>query len=278
MTGLFNGKVVAITGAARGQGRSHAVRFAEEGADVIVIDICDDIAGAPYGLATKEDLDETVAAASAHGTRVVSRVADVRDPAAIRAAIDESAADLGGLDIVSVNAGIAPAYAPVEHITDASWTEVIAVNLTGAFNTARAAVPHLRSRGGGSIVFTASVAGAQGMANLGGYVASKHGVVGLMKTMAMELGPENIRVNAVLPTSVATPMLQNQATYDLMRPDLERPQLDDIVDVLKTIQVLPIPYIEPDDVTNALMYLASDAARNVTGVALPVDGGALHKK
>ena len=274
---MFSGKIVAVTGAGRGQGRGHAVRFAEEGADVIVIDICQDIAGVPYGLATKDDLDETVELAKSHGTRVVGHVADVRDSAAVRAAIDESAAELGGLDIVSVNAGIAPRFLPTPDITDALWNDVIAVNLTGAFNTARAAVPHLRSRGGGSIIFTASVAGVQGMANLGAYVASKHGVVGLMKTMAIELGPENIRVNAVLPTSVPTPMLLNQATYNLMRPDLESPCLDDIVDVLTTIQVLPIPYVESEDVTNSLVFLASDAARNITGVALPVDGGALHK-
>jgi SDR family mycofactocin-dependent oxidoreductase len=276
MSELFRGKIVAITGAGRGQGRSHAVRFAEEGADVIVIDICDDIPGLQYGLATKRDLEETVQAASVHGTRVRSRVADVRDPTAISGAIDECAAELGGLDIVSVNAGIAPPFVPTSDIADELWRAVIAVNLTGAFNTARAAVPHLRARGGGSIIFTASVAGVQGMANLGAYVASKHGVVGLMKTMAMELGPENIRVNAVLPTSVATPMLLNSATYELMRPDLEAPQLDDVVDVLRTIQVLPIAYVDPEDVTNAVVFLASDAARCVTGVALPVDGGALH--
>lgn len=277
MSGLFAGKVVAVTGAARGQGRSHAVRFAEEGADVIVIDICDDIESLTYGLATKQDLEDTVEAASAHGTRVLSCVADVRDAEAIRSALDESAAALGGLDVVSVNAGIATAYQPVSDMSDATWIEAIAVNLTGAFYTARAAVPHLRARGGGSIIFTASVAGVQGMANLGGYVASKHGVVGLMKTMAIELGPENIRVNAVLPTSVATPMLLNQPTYELMRPDLDAPGLDDIVDVLTTIQLLPIPYVESSDVTNAVLFLASDAARSVTGVALPVDGGALHK-
>jgi len=276
MSGLFNGKVVAITGAARGQGRSHAVRFAEEGADIIAIDICQDIEGIPYGLATEEDLEETVRAASVHGTRVLSAVADVRDPAAIQEAIDQSAKALGALDIVSVNAGIAPAFVPASDIGDDLWNAVIAVNLTGAFYTARAAVPHLRSRGGGSIIFTASVAGVQGMANLGAYVASKHGVVGLMKTMAIELGAENIRVNAVLPTSVPTPMLLNDATYELMRPDLEAPKLEDILDVLKTIQVLPIPYVESQDVTNAIVFLASDAARTVTGVAFPVDGGALH--
>jgi (+)-trans-carveol dehydrogenase len=277
MSGRFSGKVVAITGAARGQGRSHALRFAEEGADVIAIDICEDIADVAYPMATKDDLDETVEAARAHGTRVLPYVADVRDSGAIRAALDEAANALGGVDVVCVNAGVAPPFLPVSDITDALWNEVIGVNLTGAFNTARAAVPHLRARGGGSIIFTASVAGVQGMANLGAYVASKHGVIGLMKTMAIELGPENIRVNAVLPTSVATPMLLNQATYDLMRPDLEAPQLADVVDVLQTIQVLPIPYVECSDVTNAVMFLASDAARSVTGVALPVDGGALHR-
>ena len=278
MSKLFSGSVVAVTGAARGQGRSHVLRFAAEGADVIAIDICRDIPGLSYRLATKEDLEETVEAALTHGTRVLGCRADVRCPAEIRAAIDESAAALGGLDVVSANAGIAPAFSPVEDITDASWNDVIAVNLTGAFNTARAAIPHLRSRGGGSIIFTSSVAGAHGMANLGGYVASKHGLLGLLKTMAIELGPDNIRVNAVLPTSVATPMLFNDATYELMRPDLENPQADDIVDVLQTIQVLPIAYVESSDITNAVIFLASDAARFVTGVALPVDGGALHKR
>ncbi len=278
MAGLFSGKVVAVTGAGRGQGRSHALRFAEEGADVIAIDICEDIADVAYPMATKDDLHETVEAARAHGTRVLPYVADVRDSGAIRAALHDAAGALGGVDVVCVNAGVAPPFVAVEDITDEAWKAVMDVNLTGAFYTARAAIPHIRRRGGGSILFTASVAGAHGMANLGGYVASKHGLLGLVKTMAMELGPDNIRVNAVLPTSVATPMTLNESTYRLMRPDLENPQLEDVVDVLHTIQVLPIPYVESIDISNALVFLASDAARYVTGVAFPVDGGALHKK
>lgn len=277
-TDRFSKKVALVTGAARGQGRSHAVRFAAEGADVVAIDICRQIDRAEYDLATEDDLTETVRLAEKFGTRVLPRIADVRDPAALGAAIDSAVDELGGLDVVSVNAGIVGPLLPVGDTADGAWADVIAVNLTGSFNTARAALPHLRRRGTGVIVFTSSVAGVQGVANLGPYVASKHGVLGLMRTMAVELGPENIRVNAVLPTSVPTPMLLNEPMYRLLRPDLESPGADDITDVLRTLQLLPVAWVETDDVTSAVLWLASDEARMITGVALPVDGGALLRR
>jgi (+)-trans-carveol dehydrogenase len=271
----FTGKNVVVTGAARGQGRNHVLRFAAEGASIVAIDVCAGIASAPYPLATVEEFADTVAAARAQGALVHDYRVDVRDRAQLRDALDDAASAVGGLDIVSVNAGIAGAYSTVADLSTEIWDDVIGVNLSGAFNTASAVIPHLRRRRGGSITFTASVAGLQGMANLGAYVASKHGVVGLMRTMAIELAGDNIRVNALMPTSVATPMLLNDATYRVMRPDLEDPRMDDIVDVLHTIQLLPVPYVEPDDVTEALLWISSDAARMITGVALPVDGGAL---
>ena len=273
--GRFIGSNVVITGAARGQGRNHAIRFAEEGANVVVLDICHDVASLMYPLATPDDLAETVTLARKHGTEVRDAIVDVRDAVTLREVLVDAAAALGGFDIVSINAGISGAYAAVEDISDEAWNDVLGINLTGAFNTARAVVPHIRVRGGGSITFTASVAGLQGMANLGAYVASKHGVVGLMRTMAIELGPENIRVNALMPTSVPTPMLLNEPTYRLMRPDLDEPKPADILDVLQTLQLLPVPYVDTADVTEALLWLSSSDARMITGVALPVDGGAL---
>jgi (+)-trans-carveol dehydrogenase len=274
-TTRFTGKNVVVTGAARGQGRNHVVRFAAEGANIVAVDMCADVASISYPLATADEFADTVATARDHGVKVHDYVVDVRDGARLREVLDDAAAALGGFDVVSVNAGIASAYATVEDTSAEAWDDVIGVNLSGAFNTARAVIPHVRRRGGGSITFTASVAGLQGMANLGGYVASKHGVVGLMRTMAIELAADNIRVNALMPTSVATPMLMNDPTYRLMRPDLDDPQLGDVIDVLRTIQLLPVPYVEIDDVTEALLWLSSDAARMITGVALPVDGGAL---
>jgi (+)-trans-carveol dehydrogenase len=276
--GRFANRIALVTGAARGQGRSHVVRFAAEGADVIAIDICRQLESADYGLATEEDLAETVRLAEHSGTRVVPGIADVRDHTELGAAIDSAVAELGGLDIVSVNAGIVGPLVPVADTADAGWADVLAVNLTGAFNTARATVAHLRDRGGGAIIFTSSVAGVQGVANLGPYVASKHGVIGLMRTMAVELGPENIRVNAVLPTSVPTPMLLNEPMYRLLRPDLESPGANDVLDVLRTLQLLPVPFVGTEDVTSAVLWLASDEARMITGVAFPVDAGALLKR
>jgi SDR family mycofactocin-dependent oxidoreductase len=277
--GMLEGKVALVTGAARGQGRSHAVRMAQEGADIIAVDLCRQIDTVAYDMATPEDLQQTVKEVEALDRRIVASEADVRDTAALRAAVDEGVAQLGRLDIVAANAGIA-SFAPVEDLSDEMWDDMIDTNLTGVFKTIRAAVPHLKANEhGGSIVITSSTAGIKGMANLAHYVSAKHGVVGLMKAMAIELAPHMIRVNSVHPTTVNTDMVQNQGIYDLFRPDLApgTATLDDAAEAFRTLNLLPVKWVEPVDISNAVVWLSSDMARYVTGVQLPVDAGLLVK-
>ena len=278
MSGRVEGKVAFITGAGRGQGRSHAVKLAAEGADIIAIDICHDVEGA-LPMATPEDLAETVKLVEALDRRIVARQADVRDFDAVKAAVDAGVEELGRLDIVLANAGIASAGGPVETMAPESWKNTIDINLTGLWHTARAAVPHLIAGGqGGSIVLTSSVAGLQAMPGMSGYVSAKHGVIGLMRTLAVELGQHRIRVNSVLPTNVNTPMFMNEGAFKLFRPDLENPGPDDVAAVIaQFMHVLPVGWVEPEDISNAILFLVSDEARYITGAALPVDAGALIK-
>jgi SDR family mycofactocin-dependent oxidoreductase len=277
--GKLDGKVAFITGAARGQGRSHALRLAQEGADIIAVDICAQVDSVGYPLATPEDLAETVRQVEALDRRIVASPADVRDSAALKRAVDEGVAELGRLDIVLANAGIA-SFATVEELTDELWDDMIDVNLTGVFKTVRAAVPHLRSHGqGGAIVITSSTAGIKGMANLAHYVAAKHGVVGLMKTLANELAPDMIRVNSVHPTSVDTDMIHNDQIYGLFVPDKPASEVtrDEAGEVFQALNALPIRWVDPVDISNAILFLVSDDARYITGVQLPVDAGSVVK-
>ncbi|KQS58503.1 3-ketoacyl-ACP reductase [Geodermatophilus sp. Leaf369] len=277
--GKLEGKVAFITGAARGQGRSHALRLAQEGADIIAVDLCGQMASVGYPMATPEDLAETVRQVEALDRRIIATQADVRDSAALKAAVDDGVAQLGRLDIVLANAGIAT-FAPVEDLTDDDWDEMIGVNLTGVFKTVRAAVPHIKAGGrGGAIVLTSSTAGIKGLANLAHYVAAKHGVVGLMKTMANEFAPDMIRVNSVHPTSVNTDMIHNEETYGLFRPDKHKSEVtrEEAAESFKVMNALPIEWVEPVDISNAILFLVSDDGRYVTGVQLPVDAGAVQK-
>jgi (+)-trans-carveol dehydrogenase len=275
--GILDGKVAFITGVGRGQGRSHAVRLAQEGADIIALDICHDVAGA-LPMATPDDLAETVKLVEAQDRRIVAVQADVRDFDAVKAMVDEGVAELGRLDIVVANAGIASIGGPVESMAPDNWTHTIDINLTGLWHTARAAIPHLIAGGrGGSIVLTSSVGGMHAMPNMSHYVSAKHGVIGLMRSLAVELGPRSIRVNSVLPTNVNTPMFMNAGTFRLFRPDLENPGPDDVASVAQMMHVLPIGWVEPEDISNAIVFLSSDEARYITGVTLPVDAGALLK-
>ncbi|OMQ15423.1 3-ketoacyl-ACP reductase [Modestobacter sp. VKM Ac-2676] len=277
--GKLEGKVAFITGAARGQGRSHAVRLAQEGADIIAVDHLQDMASVGYPQATQDDMDETVRQVEALDRRIVATRADVRDTAALGAAVDEGVAQLGRLDIVLANAGIA-SFAPVEELTDEMWEEMIGVNLTGVFKTVRAAVPHIRAGGrGGAIVLTSSTAGIKGLANLAHYVAAKHGVVGMMKTLANELAPDMIRVNSVHPTSVDTDMIHNPETYGLFRPDKPKSEVtrEEAAESFRTMNALPVEWVEPVDISNAILFLVSDDGRYVTGVQLPIDAGAVGK-
>jgi (+)-trans-carveol dehydrogenase len=277
MTGKLEGKVAFITGAARGQGRSHAVRLAQEGADIIAVDLCAQVASVPYPMATPQDLDQTVKEVEALDRRIVATQVDVRDYDALKQALDDGVAQLGRLDVVSANAGIV-SYGRAEELAEQTWQDVIDTDLTGEWHAAKAAIPHLRAGGrGGSIILTSSDAGLKASQNLAHYVAAKHGVIGLMRTLAMELAPDFIRVNALAPTTVDTPMVMNEATYRLFRPDLENPTADDMAGPATALNVLPIPWVEPVDISNALVFLASDQARYVTGVVLPVDAGAAIK-
>jgi (+)-trans-carveol dehydrogenase len=278
MAGRVAGKVAFITGAARGQGRSHAIRLAQEGADIIAVDLCGQIGSVPYAMSTPDDLAETVKEVEALDRRIVATQADVRDYGALKTALDDGVAQLGHLDIVSANAGVF-SFGTLEELSETAWRDMIDVNLTGVWHAAKAAIPHLRAARGGAIILTSSGLGLEGMPNVGHYVSAKHGVVGLMRTLALELAPDMIRVNSVHPTTVNTDMIQNAAAYELFAPDLPEDERTSAVisERLLTINALPIPWIEPVDVSNAVLWLASDEARYVTGVPLPIDAGELAK-
>jgi SDR family mycofactocin-dependent oxidoreductase len=277
MAGRVQGKVAFITGAARGQGRSHAIRLAQEGADIIAVDICADVPGIPYQGATAADLAETVKQVEALDRRIIAAKADVRDYDRLKAVLDDGVAQLGKLDIVSANAGIGTSPHPSWELDEETWRTMIDINLTGVWHTAKAAIPHLIANDAGSIILTSSAAGLQAYENIAHYVSAKHGVVGLMRTLALELAPHHIRVNSVHPTQVDTPMIQNEATWRLFRPDLDHPTEADFAPASQAMNALQIPWVDPVDISNAVLFLASDEARYVTGVAFPVDAGAVIK-
>ena len=276
--GNLDGKVAFITGAARGQGRSHAVTLAENGADIVVVDIDHDIESVFYPLSTADDLEETARLVEKTGQTVLARTVDVRDSDALDSAVAEAIATLGHIDIVSANAGIATTMVKTWEMSERDWQDVIDVNLTGVWRTIKAVVPPMIAAGrGGSIVLTSSLAGLKGYSNIAGYVAAKHGVNGLMRTLANELGPYNIRVNTVCPGLIHTDMMMNQPTYDIFRPEIENPTKQDATEVFRTMQVLPTDWLEPRDVSEVIVWLASDAARFITGTAIPVDAGQIGR-
>ena len=273
--GRVEGKVAFVTGAARGQGRAQAVRLAEEGADVIAVDLCGSLATTVYPPSSPADLEETAAAIRSHGRRVVTSQTDVRDGEALRAALAEGVRTLGRLDIVVANAGIF-SVGTADQLTDELWQEMIDVNLTGVWQTCKAAIPHLIEGGnGGAIVINVSAAGLHGYGNISHYVAAKHGANGLMKSLAVELGPHRIRVNSTNPSTVNSPMVMNDAVYELFIPGKEHPTRDDFARQSASMHLLPVPWVEPEDVANAVLFLSSDEARYITGAALPVDAGSL---
>jgi (+)-trans-carveol dehydrogenase len=275
MAGRVEGKVAFITGAARGQGRSHAIRLAEEGADIIAVDICKQVESVSYPLATSADLDETVREVQSRGRRIIGTQVDVRDLHALQDVVDLGVAEFGRLDIVSANAGIG-SHGPLKDMSEQTWTEMIDINLSGVWHTAKVAIPHLIKGGrGGSIVITSSSAGLRVFSNIGHYAAAKHGLVGLMRTLALELAPHMIRVNSLHPTSVNTDIIHNDAMYALFRPDLEHPKAEDIAEHFRALNALPIPWVESIDISNAVLFLSSEEARYITGVALPIDAGCL---
>jgi SDR family mycofactocin-dependent oxidoreductase len=267
--GKLDGKVAFISGGARGQGRSHAVRLAEEGADIITFDICKQIESVPYAMSVPEDLDETVAQVEALGRRIVARQADARDFDAVRAVFDEGVAALGPVDIVLANAGIG-----IGAGDEKDWQDVLDVNLTGVWNTARVAIPSMIERDqGGAIVLTSSTGGMMGPASndagMLAYTAAKHGVVGLMRSWANFLAPHFIRVNCVAPTAVNTPMAANE---QMMKTLEENPGI-----AAAWMNPIPVMWVEAIDISNAVAWLVSDDARYVSGTVVPVDAGLLNK-
>jgi SDR family mycofactocin-dependent oxidoreductase len=265
MAGRVEGKVAFITGAGRGQGRSHAIRLAEEGADIIAVDILQDYESVGYGMSTQADLDQTVKLVEALDRRIIATKADVRDAASLKAALDEGVAQLGHLDIVSANAGICTVQS-WDEVTPQVWQDTLDTNLTGVWNTMVTAVPHLIANGGGSIIATSSTAGIKGLPFLGPYVAAKHGVVGIARSLANELAKHKIRVNTVHPTGVDTPMVEGLGGLE---PLIGRdPELGPIF-----MNTYPIEIVEARDISNAVLFLASDEARYVTGLEFTVDAG-----
>jgi SDR family mycofactocin-dependent oxidoreductase len=265
VAGRVEGKVAFITGAGRGQGRSHAIRLAEEGAHIIAVDICRNYDTVSYGMSTEADLAQTVKAVEALDRRIIATRADVRDAAALKAAVGECVAQLGRLDIVCANAGICTVQA-WEEVTPAVWQDTLDTNLTGVWNTMVACAPHLIAAGGGSIICTSSTAGIKGLPYLAPYVAAKHGVVGIARTMANELARHQIRVNTVHPTGVDTPMGTGLGG---LNPLIERdPNLGPIY-----MNTLPVEMVDARDISNAVLFLASDEARYVTGLEFTVDAG-----
>jgi SDR family mycofactocin-dependent oxidoreductase len=274
--GLLDGKVACITGAARGQGRSHAVALAREGARIIALDACTRINSVPYPLPTPTDLVETVAQVEAVGVKVVHGVVDVRDLAGLERFVGDAVAELGRLDIVCPNAGISTP-APTLSMDERTWQETIDVNLTGVWKTCRATVPHIIAGGrGGSVIITSSAATQMISANIAHYTASKLGVVGLMKVLAKELAPQRIRVNTVHPAGVATPMILNEPMYRLFRPDLAEPGRADFEESARSHNAMGIFALDPEDVSGAVLYLAAETGRYITGSTFILDaGGAL---
>ncbi len=274
--GRLQGKVALITGGARGIGRAQAVRFAQEGADIIALDICGAVDTVVTPPSTPGDLEETARLVAEAGGRIVTEMVDVRDTDAVAAATDRGVATLGGLDIVCATAGIT-SRAMAMDMTETAWQTMLDVNLSGVWRTCRATAGHLIERGAGSMILISSIAGLRGLVGVAHYTSAKHGVVGLMRSLANELAPHNIRVNSVHPTNVDTPMIQNDNVRGAFRPDLEHVSREQFAEAARSMNMLPIPWVQPEDVANACLFLASDEARYITAVTLPVDAGSTQR-
>ena len=273
MAGQLAGQVAFVSGAARGQGRSHALALAGEGASIIAVDACAPIATVPYPLATKEDLLQTAEQVAALGVQVIHGVVDVRDLAGLENFVSDAVGVLGRLDVVCANAGISTP-SPTLTMSEETWQTTIDINLTGVWKTCRATVPHIIAGGrGGAVIITSSSATSMISGNIAHYTASKHGLIGFMRVLAKELAADRIRVNTLHPTGVRTPMIFNQPMYRLFRPDLEDPDQEDFESVARTHHALGVSSVEPEDVSAAVIYLASASGRYVTGTTLMLDAG-----
>jgi SDR family mycofactocin-dependent oxidoreductase len=269
----FTGRVAVITGAARGQGRSHAVELARLGADVAVCDLAHDLGTVGYPLGTREDLTETVRRVESHGRACVSEVADVRDLDAMVAFVDGAHSVLGSVDILVANAGVST-LGSICTMDAVEWSETVDTNLTGVFNAMRAAAPHMRRQRWGRMIGISSMMGRSSNPGIPAYVASKWGVIGLCKSVAFELAAFGVTVNAIAPGNVSTPMIHNDVLYGVMRPDLDHPTAEDVAPGMADLHVQPVPWLEPEEITAAVVFLASEAARHITGSVIDVDAGA----
>lgn len=275
--GQLDGQVAFITGIARGQGRSHALTLAREGADIIGLDLCAKPSTTAYDGATQEDLQETIRLVKETGRQIVAEVADTRDYEQVDAVFKRGIEQFGRVDIVLPNAGICSG-AKTWELTPDAWREMVEINLNGVFHTVKAAIPTMIAAGrGGSIVFTGSTEAIKGAENISSYAASKHGVTGLMTSLARELGQYNIRVNSVNPTCVDTHMINNDFVYGLFRPDLDKPTREDVIDTFAGTHILPVPWIQPQDVSNAILYLVTEPGRYITATPLVIDAGFIVK-
>jgi (+)-trans-carveol dehydrogenase len=275
MAGRLEGKVALITGAARGQGRSHALALAREGADIFGVDMCAQVDSVAYPLSTTDDLAQTATLVTGTGRRIETYVGDVRSSADMRAATEQAVSTFGKIDIVVANAGI---WTPgsVWEMDDQTWQDMIDINLTGVFNTVRFAIPQMMERKSGSLVLISSTCGVKALGWMPHYNAAKHGVMGLTRSLALDLGPYFVRANAILPSTVNTPMIMNEPSYKIYRPDLENPTREEAMSGFYAHNAMPMPYVEPEDVSEAVLFLASDASRYITGIGLPVDLGTIQ--
>jgi len=268
----LDGKVALITGGARGQGRAHAVTLAREGCDIAVCDLAAPVATVPYPLASETDLAETRRLVEAAGQRCLTMVADVRVSADMDAAVGATVEAFGRVDVLVANAGIC-SFGAVADLDDDTWDDMIAVNLTGAFKAVRAVVPRMVSQRGGRIIATASMGARMGMANLGHYVAAKWGVIGLVKSVALEVAPYGVTANVVCPATVDTDMVHNPAMYGLFCPGIAVPQRSDVEAVYARMNPMRRPWLDPSEVAEAVAFLASDEARSISGSTLEVSMG-----
>jgi SDR family mycofactocin-dependent oxidoreductase len=271
--GKFDGQVVMITGAARGQGRSHAVAFAKEGADLVLFDALEQIDTVPYPLATGEDMIKTVRLVEELDHRCLSIKGDVRESQAINDAVSATLAEFGRLDVMVANAGIYAGGGPFHKFSDQQWQDVLDIDLTGVFKAFRAAIGPMREQKHGRLLATSSMAARTGLMNLAHYCAAKWGILGLVKTVAQEVAEDGITVNAVLPGNVETELFRNEYTYKMFRPDLAHPTAEDVGEMFKALHAIPIAALDPVEISRAMIFLASDEASYITGEALHVAAG-----
>lgn len=272
------GKTALITGAARGQGRSHALKLAAEGANIIATDLCQEtVKNVQYPLASTAQLDETAHLVRAAGGQICTVLADTRVAGEMADVVNQGMDRFGRIDVVVANAGIW-SWGEARSFSPDLWQTTIDINLNGAWNTVQAALPQMIDRGeGGSIILTSSQIASRGQGNAVAYAASKAGVVGIMRALAAELAQYSIRVNTIHPSTVYTDMILNEPTYRLFRPELENPGREDMDEVLYPFHMLPVAALEPEDISNAVLFLASDESRYVTSLKLAVDAGSTQK-